>query len=298
MSETLTIGSDALTAVIEPRGAELRALTDASGGRWLSDGDPAWWSGVAPLLFPVVGAVADDRIRIGDGSFPMRKHGIARKALFSVVDRSEAHVTLRLSDADVGRQSYPFAFLLEVTHRVEGLQLATTATVHNAGDVPMPFSLGFHPAFAWPLPGGEGQVHRVRFAEAEPQPIRRINPASGLILPDARPTPVEGDVLMPTAALFEPDAIIWDHLHSRSLRFGVEGGPELQLDFPDCPMLGIWQKPGAPFLCLEPWAGHADPLGYDGAFADKPGSMHLAPGVSRSFRLTVTLRPSKQSSSS
>lgn len=291
MSDRLTIGSGALTAVIDRRGAELRALTDASGGRWLSDGDPAWWSGIAPLLFPVVGAVANDSIRVGDNSFPMAKHGIARKADFTLVDRSDAHVTLRLSDADVGHATYPFAFTLDVTHRIEGLQLTTAVAVTNPGDAPLPFSLGFHPAFAWPLPGGEGRVHRVRFAEAEPQAIRRIEPASGLILPGTQPTPVIGDMLVPSAALFEPDAIIWDQLNSRALHFGVEDGPELTLEFPECPMLGIWQKPGAPFLCLEPWAGHADPMGYEGDFADKPGSMLLASGESRSFRLIITLRP-------
>lgn len=290
MSDAISITSGALTAVIHRRGAELRALTDASGGRWLSDGDPAWWSGIAPLLFPVVGAVAGDAVRIGDSCYPMEKHGIARKADFAVIDQSESHVTLRLTGADTGRTSYPFAFMLDVTHRVDGMMLTTEVRVANPGDTPLPFSLGFHPAFAWPLPGGEGRKHRVRFAAPEPQAIRRIDPATGLILPEPQPTPVVGDTLVPMSALFEPDAIIWDELHSRALSFGVDGGPQVSLDFPDCPMLGIWQKPGAPFLCLEPWAGHADPVGYDGDFADKPGSMQLAPGGERTFRLITTLR--------
>jgi galactose mutarotase-like enzyme len=167
-----------------------------------------------------------------------------------------------------------------------------TATVTSQHDTSLPFSFGFHPAFAWPLPGGGAkEAHRVTFAEAEPQPIRRIDPASGLVLLDLLPTPVEDRSFVPTSALFEPDAIIWDELHSRSLIFGVPGGASLDIAFPDTPMLGIWQKPGAAYLCIEPWQGIADPLGYEGDFRDKPGIALLEPGEERSFRMDVTVGP-------
>jgi galactose mutarotase-like enzyme len=56
-------------------------------------------------------------------------------------------------------------------------------------------------------------------------------------------------------------------------------------------MLGIWQKPGAYYLCIEPWQGIADPVGYAGDFRDKPGVVTLAPGDRRSFRMEVTVSP-------
>jgi galactose mutarotase-like enzyme len=108
-------------------------------------------------------------------------------------------------------------------------------------------------------------------------------------LPEPQPTPVEGHTLTPDAALFEADALIWDELASRSLRYGAPGGPSLEIAFPDTPMLGIWQKPGANYLCIEPWQGIADPLGYDGDFRDKPGVISLPPGETRVFRMDVTL---------
>jgi galactose mutarotase-like enzyme len=156
----------------------------------------------------------------------------------------------------------------------------------------MPFSFGFHPAFAWPLPGGAAKdAHRVTFAAPEPQPIRRIDPPSGLLLADPLPTPVQGRALTPTAALFEPDALIWDRLTSRTLTYGAPHGASLDIAFYDTPMLGIWQKPGARYLCIEPWQGIADPLGYAGDFRDKPGIVILPPGEERRFRMDVTVRP-------
>jgi len=97
--------------------------------------------------------------------------------------------------------------------------------------------------------------------------------------------------LAPDAALFEADAVIWDELNSRSLNFGADGGASLDIAFPDTPMLGIWQKPGAAYLCIEPWQGIADPEGYTGDFRDKPGVVSLPRSASRSFRVDVTVSP-------
>jgi galactose mutarotase-like enzyme len=54
-------------------------------------------------------------------------------------------------------------------------------------------------------------------------------------------------------------------------------------------MLGIWQKPGAHYLCIEPWQGIADPVGFEGDLRDKPGVVSLPPGEARSFRMDVTV---------
>ena len=63
----------------------------------------------------------------------------------------------------------------------------------------------------------------------------------------------------------------------------------LDIAFPDTPMLGIWTKPGAHYVCVEPWHGIADPEGYTGEFTDKPGVFTVAPGAERRIALSVTL---------
>ena len=290
MDHLITIASADLTARINPLGAELLSLTDAVGREYLTDADPAFWTGHAPVLFPIVGALNGGCYRLGDTEYPLPKHGFARTSQFKLIAQETAEARFRLTDSGATRAVYPFAFVLELAFRIEGVALHMTATVENPGEEPLPFGFGFHPAFAWPLPGGADKAaHRIVFAEDESQPIRRIDPASGLLLPESQPSPVEGRSLAPDPALFEADALIWDHLTSRALRYGVPGGPELQIAFPDTPMLGIWQKPGARYLCIEPWQGIADPLGYTGDFRDKPGVVTLPPGEARSFRMDVRL---------
>lgn len=288
--ELVTISSGDLTARINPLGAELSSLADRQDREFMTDADPAFWSGHAPLLFPIVGGLNEGRYRLDGQEYELPRHGFARHSLFEVIETGESQARFRLSESAETRAAYPFAFELETAFRLDGATLHVEATVRNPGGEVLPFSFGYHPAFAWPLPGGaEKADHVIAFAESEPQPIRRVDPSTGLLLPDAVATPVEGHHLALDASLFEADAVIWNALTSRSLTFGAPGGSQLSVGFPDTPMLGIWQKPGARFLCIEPWQGHADPLGFTGDFRDKPGIVQLAAGESRSFRMDVTV---------
>ena len=95
----------------------------------------------------------------------------------------------------------------------------------------------------------------------------------------------------PKAADFERDAIIIEKIASPSVTFGVDGGAQIKVGWQGLSSLGIWQKPGAPYLCIEPWQGIADPQGYEGDFRDKPGVVLLAPDKMRLFGMEVTVRP-------
>ncbi|RZK03196.1 MAG: aldose 1-epimerase family protein [Novosphingobium sp.] len=291
MTDLISITSGDLTARINPLGAELWSLTDAQGREYMTDADPAYWTGRAPLLFPIVGALNGGHYRLCGSAHELAKHGFARQSRFELVASDSDSATFRLTASEATHLAYPFPFTLDMAFRLDGATLHMTATATNKGMTDMPFSFGFHPAFAWPLPGGAAKAdHRVTFAEPEPQPIRRIDPPSGLLLPEPQPTPVVGRELVPDAALFEADALIWDHLASRSLTFGAEQGARLDIHFPDTPMLGIWQKPGANYLCIEPWQGIADPQGFADDLRNKPGVVSLAPGAERSLRMDVTVR--------
>lgn len=292
MTDFVEIASEGLTARINPFGAELSSLTDAAGREYMTDADPAFWTGRAPLLFPIVGALAEDTLRVDGQAYSMPKHGFARRSAFRLTEQSAHRAVFRLEDSAETRASYPFAFALDMAFTLSGMTLAMEATIHNTGDAPLPFSFGYHPAFAWPLPGGADKAaHRVVFEHEEPQPIRQIERATGLMQPEGVSSPVKGRELALDPELFRADALIWTELHSRRLAYGAEGGAWLDVAFPDTPMLGIWQVPGARYICIEPWQGHADPAGYSGEFRDKPGVVILPEGAGRSFRMDVTIRP-------
>jgi galactose mutarotase-like enzyme len=87
--------------------------------------------------------------------------------------------------------------------------------------------------------------------------------------------------------LFENDAVILDRPVSRAATYGAPGGPAIAMEWHDFPHLGVWTKPGAPYLCIEPWQGHASPEGFDGEFKDKPGVVSLDPGSRRQWRYAI-----------
>lgn len=291
MVEIVSIASAALTAEVSALGAELQSLRDEAGRDLLWNGDPAWWSGRAPVLFPIVGQVKDDTIRVDGRDYALPKHGFARRRTWAIVERTDAAVTFRLEDDAETRAAYPFAFRLDLRFAIEGAALAMVATLSNIGTGDLPASFGFHPALLWPLPwGGEQDRHVITFPAPEPAPIRRID-AAGLMRAEPEPTPVHGDTLTLNPTLFEDDAIIFDRLASRSLTYGPQGGRHLDIAFPDMPELGVWQKPGAPYICIEPWAGHADPAGYDGELRDKPGILRIPAGSSHHFTMRIAVAP-------
>ena len=61
------------------------------------------------------------------------------------------------------------------------------------------------------------------------------------------------------------------------------------MDLPDAPYLGVWSKPGADFVCIEPWHGITDPEGFSGDFTEKPGVFVLKAGDSLATTMAITL---------
>ncbi|MDB5703988.1 MAG: aldose epimerase [Sphingomonas bacterium] len=289
MTELVEIASGDLSAAINPFGAELTHLRDARGRELMTDADPAYWTGHAPILFPLVGRPNGDMIRIDGVEYPMKQHGFARRMPFELMRHDASSALFRLADNEETRAVYPFAFALEIGFAISGATLKIEARIANYGDAPMPASFGWHPAFAWPLPYGEPREdHRIVFEQDEPEPLREIMPG-GLIGPTPRPSPLDGRTLMLRDDLFANDALVWDGIHSRRVTYGAPAGPCLDIAFPDTPKLGIWTRPGAHFVCIEPWHGIADPEGYVGDFRDKPGVFEIAPGSDWRCALHVTL---------
>jgi galactose mutarotase-like enzyme len=290
MAEPIKIASQQLSAEIHPLGAQLFSLRDGAGRDLLWNGDPAIWKGRAPILFPIVGALANNAYRLDGRHFSLPRHGFARDRLFSLIEEAPARARFRLDwDAETF-QSYPFRFQLDICFDVTDAALRILATVRNSDEqLTLPASFGFHPAFRWPLPYGEARAgHFLAFEQEEPAPIRRLD-SQGLVMPAEFETPVKDRKLELRDDLFAADVVIFDRVASRRVSYGAQHGPRLDLRFDDMPQLGVWTKPGAGFVCIEPWHGFADPQGYDGDFRAKPGLALLPPGTSKDFAMTISL---------
>ncbi|MBP1095168.1 aldose 1-epimerase family protein [Bradyrhizobium diazoefficiens] len=290
--DTHSIRSGGLTATIKAHGAEMCSLKSDAGLEFVWQAAPAW-PRHAPLLFPIVGRLANDELRHRGKTYRMTQHGFARDSRFAWAERGESRCVLVLEDSETTRALYPFAFRLTATYAIDDAGLDLSLTIANTGKETLPASLGGHPAFNWPLqPGVSKEDYALTFANAESSPVRRLD--GGLLRAATEPSLVSGTVLHLSESLFVDDAIIFDRIDSNSVLYaarpGAPGGPWLKMSWRGFRELGVWSKPsGAPFLCIEPWRGYASPTGFDGEFSDKPGLMHIAAGAEErlSFRIEV-----------
>jgi galactose mutarotase-like enzyme len=285
----IALSSAELSAEVNPFGAQLSVLRDASGRELLWNGDPAIWAGRAPILFPIVGTLASGSYRLASKVYPLPRHGFARGKQFDVVEATSSRATFRLSADEATAQVYPFQFQLDVDFALNGATLSVTSSVRNIGAEQMPASIGYHPGFRWPLPYGEPRAaHFIEFADDEGPSIRRLD-ANGLLSQERHPTPLAHRRLALDDALFRDDVVIFDEIHSRCVTYGADKGPRIRVSYPDASYLGIWTKPGADFICIEPWQGIADEAGFAGDFRTKLGVFTLAPGAVRTLQMQISL---------
>ena len=217
-----------LTAEISDVGAELFRLTVRGNQEYLWNGDPAFWKGRAPLLFPMIGRAAGDQIRVEGRSYPMSQHGFARTSRFQIVDVGARHCTMALMANSTTLAQYPFRFRLEVGFSLVDRALRVLVRLLNIGETALPASFGFHPAFRWPLPGAsDRRGHALIFDSDEPSPIRRLD--TGLLLEETVPSPVNDRRLELSDRLFEHDALVFDQLRSRGVTYVGPAGQKLRI---------------------------------------------------------------------
>ncbi len=286
----ITLESRHLSIAIKQKGAELCSL-NYQGEPLLWHADPSIWPRHAPVLFPIVGRLKHDRLRHRGRDYPLNQHGFARDLPFELLHHRHDSAAWLLSSTEFTRRHYPFDFELVVHYQLREQRLCIDYRVSNNSPDTLPCGIGAHPAFRWPLHGNADKSdHRIVFQQAEPAPVRRLQ--EGLLATESQPTPLQGDTLRLNDSLFLDDALIFDQLRSKHVTYLAPRGPGIRVYFEGFPHLGIWSKPGASFICIEPWHGYASPANFDGEFSGKPGICHIPPFSEKLWRHCIEILPS------
>ena len=275
-----------LSAAISPIGGELRSL-QYRGKELLWQGDPTYWEGSAPFLFPFCGRVKDGVYSWQGKDYPMPIHGFLPEAALTVTAAEADSLTLTLTDTPETRAVYPFSFHLSLCYTLHRDGLIVTATV-TAGDTGLPFSFGAHPGFHLPVSQNGFRNADLRFDKD--LPLSRIEITKAGLLGDGRDEfplsqgrlPLSPDPAGGCGIFFEiPEA-------QRALTLSAPALPcDLRMEFADFPVLGLWHAEGAPYLCIEPWQGLPAPDGIPTVLDRKPVTLYLAPGQQKRFTLRI-----------
>lgn len=295
-NKEFTLKSGGMEASFQAVGGQLLSLKK-DGKEVLWQGDPAYWKGRAPILFPMVGGLRDNKARIGGQEVSMPRHGFARNMEMPGEVLSDREIRFVLEDNEETRGCYPYSFRLTLTYRLipEEGALCNEIRVENTGDKPMPFAVGGHPAFFIPMSGdaaGSFEDYDLVFPQPEDVPCVTIDAKTGLLDFEHRAPVFSGQDRVPLKhEMFALDALIFDQLHSQSVSvLHRETGHGIRVDFPGFDYLGVWSAANqAPFVALEPWTGCGTALDESDEFSEKRGMTLLAPGESSEKAFTIVI---------
>lgn len=280
---TCTIKNERLSVTIAAHGAELSSIYDKANDRELVwQADPAFWNRHAPALFPNVGKYYGGHFTYNGTDYPMGQHGFARDTEFEQAASGENFVTYRLCADEESKKVYPFDFVLEITHRLNGNRLTVEWNVKNTDNKEMYFTIGGHPAFnVNVLPDTDFEDYSLVFKEGTEK--------LSYVLLDAESGTAIGDKVYELELtdskyalkkdMFDKDALVFDGGQIEWAALALpDGKPYIALESKGFPNFGIWSKPGAPYVCLEPWCGRCDNKGFEGEISEKPGIIALKAG--------------------
>lgn len=287
----IKLNNNHISVDIKKKGAELSSLYNKTmAHEYIWQGDPSFWPWHAPNLFPIVGGLKDNQLSINGTVYELARHGFARHTNFQVIESSGAHAIFSLRYNNDTIRVYPYHFELQIIYHLENEALQCSYKVINLDTQPLYFSVGAHPAFNVPFFSYERyDDYYLEFEKEESLERHHLSDAGyfngelSTILLDDKKLPLKKD-------LFDQDALVFKNLSSRRVTIRSKNHPHaLSISYPDFKSLGIWAKPGASFVCIEPWLGYADNENGSPSIEKKEGIVALSPGhvFEASYSITV-----------
>lgn len=248
------IENNFLKVGVKEAGCELTSITSKSTNyEYLWQGNPDVWGGQSPILFPIVGRIIDDKYYFNGKEYTLPKHGFARRQNWTLLSKEEDTMSFILSETEETLRIYPFEFDLIVTYTLEDNKLSVSHNVVNKNEFDMYFSLGAHPGFNCEM--GDTLI----FDENETLATEKIDLVESLRLPETFPVLNNEKEITITETIFNEDALILNSIKSKNITLKHKNNKNtVVFDMGNSPYLGIWAKPGAPYVCIEPWYGVND----------------------------------------
>ncbi|MES2727059.1 MAG: aldose 1-epimerase family protein [Bacteroidota bacterium] len=276
MAFKFSITNGCLELSANSKGAELSSVKNRKHNYefiWQANADV--WNRHAPILFPIVGKLNNNQTEIDGNYYSMSQHGFARDCNFEMIDQSTNELSFKLLASPETRVLYPFDFELIVTYSFTDIanQIKVTYHVNNLSDKAMPFSIGAHPGFQ--LPVKDLSQYEIDFYTIDS--FQKELLSNGLFAEKAEEVKLKNSKLTLQADSFSKDAIVIKDIVAKKIKLNhLHSDFAIEMAFNDFTDLGIWSKTNCQeFICLEPWLGYADNVGYTGNMYNKKGIVLL-----------------------
>lgn len=268
---------------VKEMGAELNSFKSKKTGiEYIWCGNTDIWYGQSPILFPIIGRLLDDKYMLDGKEYTMPKHGIVRKKPFELVENNGDSLVFVQKYDDESLKMYPYKFELKVKFEIKENGLKVTHTVTNLDDKEIYYSFGAHPAFNCEI--GD----RLEFNNDTELYTEKIDHES-ILIDGIFPVFTDENKLELTESLFDEDALILSDYNSTEIALKSDNHNRVVNFKFDSPILGIWAKPNAPYVCIEPWWGINDNYDKKDDLSQKRGIMSLNPSESKDFSWEIEI---------
>jgi galactose mutarotase-like enzyme len=283
---SVKISSESHTINIKENGAEISSVKNNNGLEYIWQGDEKIWGRHAPVLFPIVGKLRDNKFIYNSESFELPQHGFARDKKFELIQNDEKSCTFQLKQDSETKNQYPFDFILTIRYEIITNELKTSYTIVNPSKEIIYFSVGAHPGFK--IPHLKTEKFEEYFLEFLPGDYNVTILKDGLLSEFKKKLPLENNRLQLNATLFDNDALVFENGQIHALSICKNEKPLLTIQCKNWPYFGIWSKKSCEqFVCLEPWHGITDQTDSNQQLADKKGIILLEAGKEFSCSFSV-----------
>jgi galactose mutarotase-like enzyme len=271
------LSSNQITVTVKSAGAEITSVRSNEGIEFIWQANEKVWPRHAPVLFPIVGKLKNNRYTFGNHEFELPQHGFARDLDFIQISGNSSHCEYSLFSSKNTLLLYPFNFGFYIRYELKGNQLEIKYKVHNTDKKSIRFSVGAHPGFRCPITDGENFSDYFLEFESHHPVITELN--GGLRSEVKSRLSLQGKKLHLTNDLFDKDALVFEGRQINKISLRSNKSPHgVKIECKGWPYFGIWSKKGsAEFVCLEPWFGIADHENASGLLNEKEGMISLSP---------------------
>ena len=274
-----------MEVVVSTSGAEMHSIKDNNlNHEYLWQGKEEFWGFRAPILFPIVSALKNQEYLLNGQKYSMPNHGVTRTSEFTGAQISDKEVKFTLLANEESKKMYPFDFKLEVTYRLENHKVYISHLITNTSTETMPFTFGLHPGFNL-----DDKLENSYLEFENENLISDVDTEDGFMVVKETNHGVK-NLTFKADTFSQSKALIFGALKSRQAILRFQNSPRtVTMKWnDDLPLLAIWAKAGAPFLCIEPWCGWADNKEDTiNELSSKKGMVLLAPNQVKEYKYTI-----------
>ncbi|MDX1760817.1 MAG: aldose 1-epimerase family protein, partial [Christiangramia sp.] len=287
-----SVENEFLKITVQETGAELYSILNKENNKeYIWQADPKIWGSHAPNLFPIIGVIKDGKYFYEGKEYSVPKHGFIRhNEHIRLKEKSEHQLVFELLYSEETLEMYPFKFDFRIAFTLNGKNIEIGYYIINLDSKPIYYSVGGHPAFnIQHFENEKIEDYYLEFHKKMDLNTYLLND-EGLVSSETRNVLKNDNKIQLTEHIFDNDALIFKNIKSKKVDLiSKKNGKILSVSFKDFKNLGIWAKPGAPYVCIEPWLGIADIEGTSQNLSDKEGIEVLREGeeINHAYRIQI-----------